>query len=60
MPSTVYPILLSVLTTSLPEGVSLSVHEHLPDHEEVRYVPDLELKDLKTQLDVMGGPSKKK
>lgn len=60
VPSTLLPVLLNVLTAALPEGVSLSVHEHEPEHEEVRYVPDLELKELKSQLNVMGGPSKQK
>ncbi|KAF4524891.1 hypothetical protein B566_EDAN015547 [Ephemera danica] len=60
VPTTVFPILLSVLAASSPEGVTLNVHEHQPEHEEIRYVPDLELKQLKTQLDTMGGPSKQR
>ncbi|XP_065340963.1 large ribosomal subunit protein mL48 [Cloeon dipterum] len=56
MPTTLYPILLSALSASVPEGVTVTVHEHDPEHEEVRYIPDLELKDLKDQLTLMGGP----
>ncbi|XP_059473652.1 uncharacterized protein LOC132195574 [Neocloeon triangulifer] len=60
VPATIYPILLSALTSSVPEGVTVSVHEHEPDHEEIRYIPDLELKDLKDQLHVLGGPTVKR
>ncbi|XP_058065263.1 large ribosomal subunit protein mL48 [Anopheles bellator] len=55
-----YPIFLRTLQAALPEGVTLSVTEHTSDHEEARYVPDRDLKDLKQQLDEMGGPSKTK
>jgi large subunit ribosomal protein L48 len=51
---------LSAIVSSLPEGVTINVHEHLPDHEEVRYIPDLELKELKDVLTSMGGPTEKK
>ncbi|CAH0406971.1 unnamed protein product [Chilo suppressalis] len=47
--------LLRVARASLPEGCTLNVHEHMPEHEEVRYVPDNELKQLKQQLEDMGG-----
>ncbi|KAI8422288.1 hypothetical protein MSG28_006169 [Choristoneura fumiferana] len=47
--------LLRVSRAVLPEGCSLNVHEHTIDHEEVRYVPDNQLLDLKQQLEVMGG-----
>ncbi|CAH2233896.1 uncharacterized protein LOC120627203 [Pararge aegeria] len=47
--------LLRVSRALLPEGCTLNVHEHTPEHEEVRYVPDNELIDLKQQLDDMGG-----
>uniref|UniRef100_A0A182INU7 Small ribosomal subunit protein uS10 domain-containing protein n=1 Tax=Anopheles atroparvus TaxID=41427 RepID=A0A182INU7_ANOAO len=55
-----YPLLLRTLQAALPEGVSLSVAEHTSDQEESRYVPDRDLKELKQQLDEMGGASKKK
>lgn len=54
--------LLRVARASLPEGCWLSVHEHTVEHEEVRYVPDNQLRELKQQLEEMGGsrPEKKK
>lgn len=52
--------LLRVSRALLPEGCTLNVHEHTPEHEEVRYVPDNELLDLKQQLDEMGGAREKK
>lgn len=55
-----YPLLLRVCQAALPEGVALRVVEHSEDHEEIRYVPDRELIELKTLLDDMGGPSTKK
>ncbi|KAM3964196.1 mitochondrial ribosomal protein L48 [Aphomia sociella] len=47
--------LLRVARASLPEGCTLNIHEHTVDHEEIRYVPDNELLDLKQQLEDMGG-----
>lgn len=47
--------LLRVARTLLPEGCSLKVHEHSIAHEEVRYVPDNQLLELKDQLEGMGG-----
>lgn len=54
------PLFMEVIQHGLPEGVELSVHEHLPEHSEVRYIPDLELKELRARLDELGGPSKSK
>ncbi|XP_041988248.1 39S ribosomal protein L48, mitochondrial [Aricia agestis] len=47
--------LLRVSRALLPEGCTLTVHEHLPEHEEIRYVPDNQLLELKQQLEDMGG-----
>uniref|UniRef100_A0A182PQC8 Small ribosomal subunit protein uS10 domain-containing protein n=1 Tax=Anopheles epiroticus TaxID=199890 RepID=A0A182PQC8_9DIPT len=55
-----YPLLLRTLQAALPEGVTLKVTEHTWEQEESRYVPDRDLKELKQQLDEMGGASKKK
>lgn len=55
-----YPILVRTCQAALPEGVSLRFLEHSEDHEEIRYVPDRELIELKTQLDDLGGPLTKK
>ncbi len=55
-----YPILLRLAQAAQPEGVSITVEEHIDEHEEYRYVPDKDLNELKQQLDDMGGPSTKK
>ncbi|XP_026315631.1 uncharacterized protein LOC113226995 [Hyposmocoma kahamanoa] len=47
--------LLRVSRAILPEGCILNVHEHTPDHEEIRYVPDNQLIELQQQLEDMGG-----
>lgn len=60
MNATQLPVVLRVLDTSLPEGVTLSVHEHDDWYEEMRYVPDKELLDLKSQLEDMSTSSSKK
>ncbi|XP_029836128.1 39S ribosomal protein L48, mitochondrial [Ixodes scapularis] len=52
----VAPIFLEAVQSSLAEGVRLSVHPHLPEHEEIRYVPDLELEELQRQLDEIVNP----
>ncbi|KAB0799976.1 hypothetical protein PPYR_07856 [Photinus pyralis] len=51
--------LLRVLDSSAPAGVTVNVSKHEQYHEDVRYVPDLELASLKDQLDTLGGPRKK-
>merc|ERR1712116_17212 len=56
--STKAPIFFSIIQTALPEGVQLNINHHSPDDELVRYVPDLELNQLKVSLEEMGGPSK--
>ncbi|GFG39240.1 hypothetical protein Cfor_00716 [Coptotermes formosanus] len=60
LPSTIGSIFFEVLQTALPEGLSMTVHEHKEEHEEVRYVPDVQLLELKSQLEDLGGPTKKK
>lgn len=55
-----YPVLLRTCQAALPEGVALRIVEHSEDHEEIRYVPDKELIELKEMLDDMGGPTTKK
>ncbi|XP_017784361.1 PREDICTED: uncharacterized protein LOC108568025 [Nicrophorus vespilloides] len=52
------PILLRALEASTPMGVSIAVVNHEDYHEEVRYIPDKELLELKQELDEMGGPRK--
>lgn len=60
VPAKFYPILLRVAQAALPEGVTLNVVEHQPEHDEIRYVPDNDLRELKEQLEEMGGPRKLK
>lgn len=58
-----YPQFLRIVQAALPEGVTLRVEEHNEDHEELRFVPDKTLIDLKSQLELMQKdqvPSKKK
>lgn len=38
----------------------MNIHEHEQQHDEIRFVPDNDLKELKEQLDELGGPRKKK
>ncbi|XP_076050462.1 mitochondrial ribosomal protein L48 [Oratosquilla oratoria] len=57
MTSVETPVFLRVITAGLPEGVELCVQDHLPEHFEDRYIPDLQLKELRKQLDALGGPS---
>lgn len=56
----IYPILLRLAQAAQPEGVSITVVEHVDDYDEYRFVPDKDLNELKQQLDEMGGPLKKK
>lgn len=60
LPSTIGSVFFEVLQTALPEGMSMTVQEHKEEHEEVRYVPDVQLLELKSQLEDLGRPSKKK
>lgn len=58
VPSTRYSVLLRLIQESIPEGVSLQVHESEEEHQRIRYVPDNTLKALKVQLTDLGGSSK--
>lgn len=57
MPTTIAPIFFHIIQAALPEGVRLNIKLHDDADEELRYVPDLELKQLKNELDALGGPS---
>ncbi|KAL3265415.1 hypothetical protein HHI36_009619 [Cryptolaemus montrouzieri] len=54
------PMLIRAIEASQPMGVTVNIIPHEPYHEEARYIPDNELKQLKQELDDMGGPLKKK
>lgn len=49
--STTAPLLFEAIQMNLPEGVQLSVSKPNAQEDNFRYVPDLELKQLKEQLD---------
>ncbi|XP_022198250.2 39S ribosomal protein L48, mitochondrial [Nilaparvata lugens] len=53
VPSTTFALYLEIMEAALPQGVTLTVVPHTDDHDEVRYVPDYELDELKTQLNVL-------
>lgn len=44
-------VLLRAIDASVPEGVTVQVLPHEEYHEEVRYVPDQDLKALKQELE---------
>lgn len=54
-----YPVYLRLVQAALPEGITMDVMEHQPEHEEIRYVPDTELKQLLGELNDLGGARKK-
>uniref|UniRef100_A0A1B6LJ98 Small ribosomal subunit protein uS10 domain-containing protein n=1 Tax=Graphocephala atropunctata TaxID=36148 RepID=A0A1B6LJ98_9HEMI len=58
VPSTKMAMFAELVQAALPQGVSLTIHEHQQEHEEIRYVPDYELKELKTQLDTLAQKKK--
>ena len=61
LPSTTAPLVADLLRASLPPGVQLSLPRPERHHDEVRYVPDLQLKELKQQLAEVGmDPDKRK
>lgn len=49
-----------MIEASLPPGVKVQIRPHEEADEEDRYIPDKELHTLKEELDILGGPSKKK
>lgn len=53
VPSTKMVTFAELVQAALPQGVNLSVHEHQQEEEEIRYVPDYELKELKAELETI-------
>ncbi|KAK2720728.1 uncharacterized protein LOC136036698 [Artemia franciscana] len=51
IPASLLSVLMEVIHTSLPESVKLSIHSHEHQYDEIRFVPDLELKALRQELD---------
>ncbi|RZF39161.1 hypothetical protein LSTR_LSTR005789 [Laodelphax striatellus] len=60
VPSTTFALYLEVIQAALPQGVSITVVPHLDEYDEVRYVPDYELDELKTQLNELVGERNRK
>ncbi|CAM1328577.1 MRPL48 (predicted) [Pycnogonum litorale] len=54
LPSTKVPVLINVIESLLPPGVKLTIHEHQPEHLEIRYLPDLMLEELEEELQNIG------
>merc|ERR1712142_496440 len=51
--STDLPVLIDVLRKTLPEGASLSVHEHADQDYEARFIPDPLINSLRDELQVI-------
>jgi large subunit ribosomal protein L48 len=49
--STVAPLLFEIIQLNLPEGVQLNVSVPTVDEDEFRYVPDLELDEMRAKLE---------
>lgn len=47
------PIFIRLLEAAIPEGITLKVEVWDPDREQMRYIPDKELLDLKGELETM-------
>ena len=52
--STLVPILLESIQLNLPEGVELYLAEPSTEEDEFRYIPDLDISDLKKQIEEIG------
>jgi len=57
-PCYLMPVFAEFIRASLPEGAQLSIHNHEKEHEEMRYIPDTQLNELKTQLGDIVEPPK--
>jgi large subunit ribosomal protein L48 len=51
--STIAPILFESIQLNLPEGVHMTINVPDVEEEEFRYIPDIELNELKNKLDEM-------
>ncbi|XP_043223468.1 39S ribosomal protein L48, mitochondrial-like isoform X2 [Amphibalanus amphitrite] len=61
LPTTMAPVVIDLLQHSTPPGVQACLQRHKSEYDEVRYVPDLQLKELKQQLAEVGmDPDKRK
>jgi large subunit ribosomal protein L48 len=60
IPSTIGSIFFEVLQTALPEGLTMTVREHKQEYEEMRYIPDAQLLELKSKLEELRSPNVKR
>lgn len=51
--STLAPLLFETVQLNLPEGVQLDIHEPTFEEDEFRYVPDIELQEMRQKLSEM-------
>jgi large subunit ribosomal protein L48 len=56
--STFAPLLFESIQLNLPEGVQMSISVPTVEEEEFRYVPDIELNELRQRLTEIEGPPK--
>ncbi|XP_022650424.1 39S ribosomal protein L48, mitochondrial-like [Varroa jacobsoni] len=56
LPGIIAGMLIDLIQKNLAAGVSVSIHKHLPEHTEVREIPDLELESLERQLEEIKNP----
>ncbi|XP_075233545.1 mitochondrial ribosomal protein L48 [Lycorma delicatula] len=59
LPSSTAAVLVELLHSCLPQGLTVTLHAHTDEHEDIRYVPAYELDELKSQLDSLGLTKKK-
>lgn len=48
--TTELPVLVDIVRKTLPEGVTLSIHEHKAEHKEARFISDPFIDGLRTEL----------
>ncbi|KAK6181738.1 hypothetical protein SNE40_009532 [Patella caerulea] len=53
VPSPTLPILVELISTHAPEGVNIVVKKPDEEDEEFRYIPELEKKELKSQIEAI-------
>lgn len=60
LPCTAVPVMLEALQAALPQGVDLYIDHHSKEVEDIRYVPNRELKELRQQIYDIQYPTTKK
>ncbi|XP_034255338.1 uncharacterized protein LOC117653639 [Thrips palmi] len=58
LPATKLGLVIELLQSVAPPGVTCSVLQHSEQIEKDKYIPDMGIKALQEQLDELGGPSK--